>query len=68
MRPGKKYHNLLRKFSDQIHSDDGAGKYNRFCLRSIDSNNLSEIASMTFISPLKMRAAFGPESEQTESD
>lgn len=60
--------NILRKFSDQIFSEEGPGKHNRFCLRSVDSNSLSELASMTFISPIKMRAAFGPESEASQSN
>jgi hypothetical protein len=66
--PMKNKKNHLRKFSDHhIYSDEGPGKYNRFCLRSVDSNSLSELAGMTFMSPIKMRAAFGPDNQYAHS-
>jgi hypothetical protein len=58
---------LERKFSDHNALSDAGFNKNRFCLRSVDSNSVSEMATLTFISPLKMRAAFGPETDKLKA-
>lgn len=55
-----------RKYSGDIYSEDGNFGHKRFCLRSVDSNSISELATLTFISPLKMREAFGPGNEKSK--